>query len=145
MILINILKILSKVNILQPENKIYQDFLIILQAMLIFNENMENFETIEEPSEDTGSPKSSISFGSQTELSFEADVIENELVNLTEQLQVQETEVVTIPTVTSVTIHSHQNDRKLSSDQQQNRNLTPKPPHHHSRSPGPNKNKKKLN
>ena len=96
--------------------------------MLIFNENMENFETTEEPSEDTGSPKSSISFGSQTELSFEADVIENELANLTEQLQVQETEV-TIPTVTSVTINnSHHNGRKLSSDHQNNRNLTPKPP-----------------
>lgn len=81
---------------LQPENKIYQDFMIILQAMLIFNDNMHNFGPVE-PSETTASPKSSISMMSRSEYEedelLNADMIESELVDLTEQLQVREAAV----------------------------------------------------
>ena len=58
--------------------------------MLIFNENMQApiDDEEDEPSEANASPKSSISFGSRSELSLEA--FENELVDLTHQLHVQE-------------------------------------------------------
>lgn len=59
--------------------------------MLIFNENMQApiEDEEDEPSEANASPKSSISFGSRSEMSLEA--FENELVDLTHQLHVEET------------------------------------------------------
>lgn len=70
---------------LQPENKIYRDFLIVLQAMLIYKENMPNFDT------GMGEESRKSSLASKSD-DFEIEMVEDELIELTEQLHLQETQ-----------------------------------------------------
>lgn len=72
---------------LQPENKTYRDFLVILQAMLIYKENMVNFDS-RGMSATSGSARSSLI--SKSDNSFDIEMVEDELVELTEQLHIEE-------------------------------------------------------